>query len=90
MCDSSSQCPDGSDEGGLCKASDECKSFKCSHDCVQMPSGPVCLCPKGFHLVNNKTCEDVNECKIYGMYFQSKNYLLDECISSLCNFIINK
>lgn len=45
-----------------------CLSLNCpSRKCVQLPSGPKCHCGKGYTLNESATsCEDVDECKIYG------------------------
>lgn len=65
VCDKKLDCPDKSDEGQLCEMN-ICQAYKCSHKCVMTPAGPKCICPEGFNRVNDLTCEDVDECQIYG------------------------
>lgn len=64
VCDGNPQCPDKSDEGLLCNKT----CIGCNHDCVQMPTGPLCLCPTGYKNVDINHCEDINECEQYGRY----------------------
>ncbi|XP_046386301.1 vitellogenin receptor-like [Ischnura elegans] len=64
MCDGKNDCSDGSDEGGNC-GSNLCDKFGCSHSCVMEPTGPQCICPKGYRL-DGKVCKDIDECKKYG------------------------
>ncbi|XP_025835220.1 vitellogenin receptor [Agrilus planipennis] len=66
LCDGKPDCPDKSDESLLCSIL-KCTPGHCSHDCVSFPTGPKCLCPVGFHTVNEKDCVDINECEIYGI-----------------------
>ncbi|KYB26208.1 vitellogenin receptor isoform X1 [Tribolium castaneum] len=63
VCDEVNHCPDKSDEGFSCKKTCE----NCSHNCVQLPTGPKCLCPKGYRNIDEKHCQDINECEIYGI-----------------------
>lgn len=54
---------------------DQCYHHNCSHECIQTPSGALCLCPKGYHQLSDKHCEDINECETYGICDQKcKNY----------------
>lgn len=70
VCDGKHQCPDQSDESILCSApTHSCSHHNCSHTCVQLPTGPKCYCPEGYHNINDKECQDINECEIYGEYF---------------------
>nr|AZN28756.1 vitellogenin receptor [Colaphellus bowringi] len=63
-CDGHPECPDGSDEGALCKTPAlSCKKHGCSHDCAQLPTGPKCICPPGYHTEDEKHCQDINECE---------------------------
>lgn len=68
VCDGIQHCPDNSDEGVVCNRKDLCRFHNCSHQCILLPSGPKCLCPNGFVSVTEKHCEDINECKTYGVF----------------------
>ncbi|XP_071448921.1 vitellogenin receptor [Hetaerina americana] len=64
VCNSVSNCADGSDEGGRCETSCQDKN-PCSDVCQKTPSGPACSCQDGFRLTGDgKTCEDINECNL--------------------------
>lgn len=75
-CDKVNDCKDGSDEGGECLHYDNntaCPVGTCTSnaECFIVPSGPVCICPKGFkyNLISRK-CEDIDECQQYGICSQ--------------------
>lgn len=59
VCNSKADCADKSDEGGLCGESDACKSTNCNGaDCVILPTGPTCVCQKGYSFNNvTSNCE---------------------------------
>ena len=66
VCDKENDCKDGSDEGGICmKFSNNkaCESHYCPDvaECFIWPSGPVCVCPKGFSYNSNKKICEVND-----------------------------
>ncbi|XP_050301092.1 vitellogenin receptor isoform X2 [Anthonomus grandis grandis] len=68
VCDGQNECLDKSDEGALCSHSTLNCAFKnCSHECLQLPTGPKCICPQNYHNVDEKTCQDINECEEYGI-----------------------
>ncbi|XP_030759399.1 putative vitellogenin receptor [Sitophilus oryzae] len=68
VCNGKFDCLDKSDEGGLCNQSSmTCSHHGCSHECIQLPTGPRCLCPSGYHNIDEKTCTDINECEEYGI-----------------------
>ncbi|XP_055389862.1 putative vitellogenin receptor isoform X2 [Condylostylus longicornis] len=74
VCDNTPHCADKSDENGLCyNKESSCEKFKCPSDskCFHLPTGPVCICPKGY-TYNHVTqkCEDINECDQYGICSQ--------------------
>ena len=55
VCNSASQCKDGSDEGARCH--EDCTAQRCSKTCQKTPSGPLCRCPTGYRLAgDNVTC----------------------------------
>ncbi|CAD5113843.1 DgyrCDS3004 [Dimorphilus gyrociliatus] len=65
FCDYSPDCPDGSDEGGLCDDSSVCRSNRiCKKGiCYKLPRGkPICKCPQGY-LQTESDCIDINECE---------------------------
>lgn len=76
VCDDQKDCEDGSDEAGKCqelKSGSACSTFGCpaKSECVVLPSGPACACPKGFKFnATSKLCADVNECLIFGICSQ--------------------
>lgn len=68
VCDKVQDCPDSEDEPVDKCGRDECKlnNGGCSHLCVDTQAGFYCDCRPGFQLVDNRTCEDINECEIPG------------------------
>ncbi|XP_049834004.1 vitellogenin receptor-like [Schistocerca gregaria] len=74
VCDGTPHCLDASDEGLLCQKSKSlCASKGCTFKCQPTPNGPLCLCPLGFALVEEKYCRDVDECLTYGICSQKCN-----------------
>ncbi|KAL3286983.1 hypothetical protein HHI36_001469 [Cryptolaemus montrouzieri] len=68
VCDGNPQCPDKSDESLLCSSpASSCANHNCSHTCIQLPTGPKCYCPEGYHNIDEKECQDINECEKYGI-----------------------
>jgi very low-density lipoprotein receptor len=68
VCDKNTDCPNAEDEpAGKC-GKNECqvKNGGCSHACVDTRAGFYCECRKGYKLVGNTTCEDINECNEAG------------------------
>lgn len=68
VCDKKQDCPAAEDEPIDKCGRNECKSNNggCSHICVDTPAGFYCDCEKGFELKDNRTCYDIDECKIAG------------------------
>ncbi|XP_018613772.2 low-density lipoprotein receptor-related protein 2 [Scleropages formosus] len=66
VCNKTSDCPDGSDEGegcltAMCSSPD---SPQCTHNCYSTPQGPKCSCKVGFQLqADQMTCTDTDECQ---------------------------
>jgi hypothetical protein len=58
VCDGHKDCIDGSDEGGQCAQQEACENTNCKDSCVLLPSGPTCICQKGFQFNNQAmNCE---------------------------------
>ncbi|XP_035730371.1 vitellogenin receptor-like [Vespa mandarinia] len=72
-CNKKDDCGDNSDEDfDECTKSENLCSHvqKCEQICRRTPRGPVCSCRSGYKLINNRTCEDINECEIFGTCYQ--------------------
>nr|BAN20688.1 low-density lipoprotein receptor [Riptortus pedestris] len=65
VCDQKADCPQREDEPpGKCNI-DECKNNNggCSQICVDTPTSFYCKCRPGFKLIDNFTCDDIDECE---------------------------
>ncbi|XP_069355921.1 vitellogenin receptor Yl-like [Maniola hyperantus] len=59
VCDNTTDCVDGSDEGKLC--GEPCMYGICQHMCHVTPRGHHCSCAYGY-VAQGRTCRDVDEC----------------------------
>ncbi|KAG1671512.1 Low-density lipoprotein receptor-related protein 8 [Nymphon striatum] len=76
QCNGQRECLDSSDELTVLLMSrklviprlNECRTNNggCSQLCVDTPGGYYCDCKPGFKLLDNRTCDDIDECKISG------------------------
>ncbi|XP_030029441.1 low-density lipoprotein receptor isoform X1 [Manduca sexta] len=64
VCDKKPDCPNFEDEPRDLCDKNECEKDNggCTQRCVDTPVGYYCDCEKGFKLVDNRTCEDIDEC----------------------------
>ncbi|XP_022256577.1 low-density lipoprotein receptor-like [Limulus polyphemus] len=68
VCNNKNDCGDWEDEPDHLCNQNECEDNNggCSQKCINTAVGFHCSCFEGYKLVDNKTCEDINECEIQG------------------------
>ncbi|KAK7580566.1 hypothetical protein V9T40_001195 [Parthenolecanium corni] len=87
VCNKKPDCPNGEDEPKSGCNVDECSvnNGNCSHICIDLPLSYRCDCRPGYRLVDNHTCEDIDECAIPGSCSQSctneKGSFKCECVA---------
>lgn len=82
-CDGSLDCPEGDDEGPLCK---ECEARRtpCEYKCINTPLGSRCICPHGSILNSDEySCTQRDEC-LTPEAKQCQHYCEDRHASYLC------
>lgn len=75
LCDVKADCDDGSDEGPFCFDQSQCNGKKCGFGCVVSPTGPRCLCDRGYRVLKNDSCT--------GMFFDD-----NDTVHLTCRLII--
>lgn len=76
VCNGRDDCGQGEDEEQhMCAQNTTCDDAKlgCSHGCQFNFNQPYCTCPTGYQLKpkDNKTCEDIDECLVFGACSQT-------------------
>ncbi|XP_078621857.1 low-density lipoprotein receptor-related protein 2-like isoform X1 [Branchiostoma floridae x Branchiostoma japonicum] len=69
LCDGQSDCPNNMDESrpGFSCSSSNCGTLACEHRCRASPDGGICYCQPGYQVASdNRTCEDFDECSVWG------------------------
>uniref|UniRef100_A0A803TQP0 LDL receptor related protein 1B n=1 Tax=Anolis carolinensis TaxID=28377 RepID=A0A803TQP0_ANOCA len=68
LCNGIYDCPDGYDEGVHCRELlPKCQQMQCQYKCAVTRNGTSCYCEEGYEVgLNGKTCQDLNECNLYG------------------------
>lgn len=68
VCDGHRDCPNWEDEPRDSCGHNECNinNGGCNQKCVDTPASYYCECEKGFKLVDNHTCKDIDECELPG------------------------
>lgn len=70
VCDNVNDCSGGDDENGTCSTA--CRDKTCDQKCIATPKGAKCECLDGYQLsgAGDKTCVDIDECKVLNLCSQ--------------------
>ncbi|EGT37812.1 hypothetical protein CAEBREN_19572 [Caenorhabditis brenneri] len=62
LCNGKKECPLGDDESDKCS---ECSTKNCEYQCRNTPTGPKCVCEKGYRLNSDGvSCVEIDECTL--------------------------
>ncbi|KAM3855508.1 LOW QUALITY PROTEIN: low-density lipoprotein receptor-related protein 1B [Vipera latastei] len=73
LCNGIYDCPDEYDEGAHCRELlPKCEQMQCQYKCAMSVNETRCYCEEGYEVGRDgKTCQDFNECNLYGLCSQT-------------------